>query len=80
MTIKEAFPVDPEQWIYAKTSELIQQATEQRVHARSRYMTPEDKAIEALEIEVLCMRLAIRRFTELYKKFLENPQNGNTID
>lgn len=75
----EAFPKDPEQWIYNKAAELAKMSTDARVNTRSRFMTPEDLAIEQLEIEVSSLRLAIKHFNNLYKKFLENQYGSKSI-
>ena len=69
-----AFPTDPEQWIYAKARELESQMPKPS-EAIIMYMTPEDKAITALEMEVHCLRQAIKAYSDLLKKFQNNPKN-----
>ena len=67
----KVFPHDPEQWIYAKAASYAKDlSTEEKP-----YSTFGDKLIAKLEIEIICLRRAISDFNEVYKKFLENPQN-----
>lgn len=65
---KEVFPHDPEQWIYNKAREY---EIEIPVDLKGPY-TPEDRAIALLKHEVTCLKLALRDFNNLYKKFKEN--------
>lgn len=67
----KVFPHDPEQWIYDKAFSYKKLFSQEE----KKYSTPEDKLIAKLEIEIRCLRRAISDFNEVYKKFLENPQN-----
>lgn len=67
----KVFPHDPEQWIYAKAASYVKDFSS----AEKKYSTPKDKLISKLELEIRCLKKAISDFNEVYKKFLENPQN-----
>lgn len=67
----KVFPHDPEQWIYAKATSYEKLF----LIDKWKFKTPEDKLIAKLELEIRCLKKAINDFNEVYKKFLENPQN-----
>lgn len=66
--IPEAFPQDPEQWIYNKAREY---EIKLPVKLEAPYTT-EERTIALLRHEVKCLKLALRDFNNLYKKFKEN--------
>lgn len=69
------FPHNPEQWIYAKAAEYEKVMPKLPQH-KLIFTTPEDIAIAKLEMEIHCLKIAIKDFNTLYNKFKENPQNA----
>ncbi len=76
-SIKEAFPKDPEQWIYNKADEFNKQLSindKEEIVYRASGVRPEEQsdALFNLALENYCLKLAIKSFNELYTKFKEN--------
>lgn len=67
---KEAFPTDPEQWIYNRAEQIEKSLSKkQRWFIGKTYLDPE---AAKLAVEIHCLEKAISAFNNLYTKFKEN--------